>query len=352
MSTADETLGALPDLPDLALSRSTVRREGLRRSDPGTVRRALGESRTRVLTLRGAAAPVADSPRPHLLLRAPRAEDEQAVCLFLGDQEGVSYLAVLEPEGTEVGWPQGARWCGLREVGAELDETDAGLLTTATALSQWHARHTHCPRCGARTTVEDGGWVRRCPEDASEHHPRTDPAVIMAVTDEKDRLLLATGVAWPEGRFSVLAGFVEAGESLEAAVAREVHEEVGIDVTDVVYRGNQPWPFPASLMLAYRARATGTELVVDPGELRSAAWFGREELAGAVREGSVRLPSRVSIARRLIEEWFGGPLSEAPEPDPSGLPRTTARSGTSAQSAQSAHSGTSQESGSTPRDSR
>ena len=195
-------------------------------------------------------------------------------------------------------------------IGADLDDRDAGLLTSATALAEWHHRHQHCPRCGARTVSEQGGWVRSCPEDGSQHHPRTDPAVIMAVTDAEDRLLLGSGVAWPEHRVSVLAGFVEAGESLEAAVIREVQEEVGITVTDLVYRGNQPWPFPASLMLGFRAVATSTEIVVDPVELRDAQWYDRERLAREVASGALTLPMRVSIARRLIEEWFGGPVPE------------------------------------------
>lgn len=206
------------------------------------------------------------------------------------------------------GAPDPDGWVSLREVGADLDDVEAGLLTTATALHGWHRAHRHCPRCGQATDVVQAGWVRRCPRDGSEHYPRTDPAVIMAVVDDEDRLLLGTGQPWPEGRVSVLAGFVEAGETLEAAVAREVQEEVGVEVVDVQYRGNQPWPFPASLMLGFRARAVTTDLTVDPTELRSAAWYTREELRAGVVDGSRTLPPRVSIARVLVEEWFGGPI--------------------------------------------
>lgn len=305
MSRADETF------LDLSLSRATVDRSAALRGDPTVVAEALRDPATRVLVLREGRAPVRPGPPPSLALRAPLPDDERRQLWLLGTHDGVTYLAV---DGEET--PGEPAWRSLREIGADIDDTDAGLLTTATALAEWHHRHGHCTRCGAETEVVQGGWVRRCPVDGSEHHPRTDPAVIMAVVDDQDRLLLGSGVSWPEGRVSVLAGFVEAGESLEAAVVREVREEVGIAVTDLVYRGNQPWPFPASLMLGFRARAQATELVVDPVELRSAAWFTRGDLEQGVRAGRLTLPTRVSIARRLIEEWFGGPVPDAdPVPD-------------------------------------
>lgn len=310
---------------DLALSRSTVDRSAALRADAGSVATALADPTTRVLRLRGSAAPVRIGPPVELALRAPRPDDERLGPWLLGVRDGVTYLAVdetpgsesqpeSEPEDTPDGEAddgdggQEVTWTSLREVGSEIDDTDAGLLTTATALGEWHHRHGHCPRCGSRTVIEQGGWVRRCPVDTSEHYPRTDPAVIMAVTDLADRLLLGTGVHWQPDRVSVLAGFVEAGESLEAAVAREVHEEVGLTVQTLSYRGNQPWPFPASLMVGYRATVEQTELTIDPVELTSAAWYTREELADAVASGRLTLPTPVSIARRLIEEWFGGPV--------------------------------------------
>ena len=230
---------------------------------------------------------------------------------FLGRHDGVAYLAVDEPADDV---PPGASpddgWVSLREVGADLDDLEVGLLTTATALQGWHARHRHCPRCGTPTEVVQGGWVRRCPQDRSEHYPRTDPAVIMAVVDDDDRLLLATGSGWAPGRISVLAGFVEAGETMEAAVVREVYEEVGVQVTDLAFRGDQPWPFPASLMLGFRARATTTELRLDHDEIVEAAWYTRDELAARTADGSRSLPARISIARLLIEEWYGGQLPD------------------------------------------
>ena len=194
---------------------------------------------------------------------------------------------------------------GLRAVGSELSDRDAGIFTTTLALANWHARNTHCPRCGALTEPVNAGWVRRCTAEGSEHYPRTDPAVIMAVVDPDDRLLLGRSPLWPEGRFSVLAGFVEPGESFEAAVAREVMEEVGVVVDQARYLGNQPWPFPASVMIGFIATAHDPTLRLDPVEMAEARWVTREEYMAALRAEEIRTPSGISIAKRLIEHWLG-----------------------------------------------
>jgi NAD+ diphosphatase len=152
------------------------------------------------------------------------------------------------------------------------------------------------------------GWLRRCTRDDSEHYPRTDVAVIMSVVDDEDRLLLARGSGWAPGRFSVLAGFLEPGESLAAAVAREVREEVGLEVRDVEYLGDQPWPFPNSLMVGFTARTTAGELVPQDGEIAEARWFSRDELRAAVDDGTLAVSSRLSISRRLLEHWLGHAL--------------------------------------------
>jgi NAD+ diphosphatase len=160
--------------------------------------------------------------------------------------------------------------------------------------------------------VTQGGWVRHCPNDDTNQFPRTDPAVIMAITDADDRLLLARGPQWGPGRRSVLAGFVEPGEGLEQAVVRETMEEVAVvvDPDSIEYRGSQAWPLPASLMLGFRARATTTRLERQEDEIAEADWFTREEVAAAVADGVLGLPSRASIARSLIEDWYGARIED------------------------------------------
>ena len=181
-------------------------------------------------------------------------------------------------------------------------------MSTAVALEGWHARHRCCPRCGQATDPELGGWVRRCAADGSEHYPRTDPAIIVLVIDDRDRALLARQTRWPSGWMSTLAGFVEPGERAESAVRREVAEEVGVVVSSATYLTSQPWPFPGSLMLGFHAVAGSTELRPDGEEIAEAEWFTRESLARAAADGRVRLPPSISIARWLIEQWFGREL--------------------------------------------
>jgi NAD+ diphosphatase len=177
------------------------------------------------------------------------------------------------------------------------------------ALANWHVTHTHCPRCGTPTVPEPAGDSTRCPNDGTEHFPRTDPAVIMLVTDEQDRCLLGRNAAWPERRFSILAGFVDSGESAEQAVIREVREETGIVVDDVMYLGSQPWPMPRSLMLGFSAKApAGQQIKVNETELAEALWFTRAELLHALDAGELAIAPPVSIARRIIESWYGAEL--------------------------------------------
>jgi NAD+ diphosphatase len=248
-----------------------------------------------------------------LRLRPPVEGDASHLGLFAGrDAEGTAYVGVVgsTPEvdsvdGASRSGSPGPEWLTLRQVGAALDDRDAGLFTTVLAVANWHATHTHCSRCGTPTSPSLSGWLRTCPADSSEHYPRTDPAVIMAVVDREERLLLGRGPGWPEDRFSVLAGFVEPGESFEAAVAREVDEEVGITVTDVRYVGNQPWPFPSSVMIGFTAKARGTEIEVDPHELEEARWMTRDEYRAALLDGWIRVPFGLSIAKRIIEHWLG-----------------------------------------------
>ena len=214
--------------------------------------------------------------------------------------EQAAWLARAQP---------GLRPAGLREAAALLSDRDAGLFTHAVALANWHDSHTHCPRCGTVTVTVAAGHAQRCPADGSEHFPRIDPAVIMLVTDPDDRCLLARNRRWPERRVSILAGFVEPGESAEQAVTREVEEETAIVVTRVRYVGSQPWPMPQSLMLGFRAEAGGElDLRVDEDEIAEAHWYSREDLRAALAAREILLPPPVSIAHRLIESWYGEEL--------------------------------------------
>ncbi|MFJ2028986.1 NAD(+) diphosphatase [Streptosporangium sp. NPDC087985] len=313
-------------LGPLLLARSAIDRSAMLRGDAEWLKRAWADGASRVVVVDDGQALIRWNGEQAALVLLPTAEAPEGERYLLGvDAEGVVYFAVSAPlagvahggsssRGVTPLTPSALRErqpvvAGLRQVGSLLGDLDAGLLVYAVALEAWHSSHEFCPRCGSRTEVRAGGHVRVCPNDGSQHFPRVDPAVIMLVHDEEDRCLLARGPQWPEGRLSVLAGFVEPGESLEHAVAREVVEEVGVHVTDPRYLGSQPWPFPRSLMLGFFARATSTEFVLDPEEIAEARWFSRAELLAALESGEVRLPSEVSIARRLIETWYGGRLT-------------------------------------------
>ncbi|WP_165869480.1 NAD(+) diphosphatase, partial [Streptomyces barkulensis] len=206
---------------------------------------------------------------------------------FLGiDEDGVRYFA-LQKDALPGRMDDAARPAGLREAGTLLSERDAQLMVHAVALENWQRMHRFCSRCGERTVIAAAGHIRRCPACGGEHYPRTDPAVIMLVTDPEGRALLGRQVHWPKGRFSTLAGFVEPGESIEQAVVREAGEEAGVTIGRVEYVASQPWPFPSSLMLGFVAHATSTEIRVDGEEIEEARWFSREELRAAFASGEV-----------------------------------------------------------------
>jgi len=226
---------------------------------------------------------------------------------------GTDLLLFVLPEPPEpgtAGIPGDATWAGFREVAGGLTATSTALFVEASAIANWHSAHTHCPRCGTPTNVEAGGWVRRCPADNSEHFPRTDPAIIVTVVGPDGRLLLGGGGPLDARNYSTLAGFVEPGESLEEAVVREIQEEVGVRVTACQYLGSQSWPFPASLMLGFTAVTEDAQATPDGVEVTRARWFSREELQEAVLSGEITISSRLSIARSLIEHWYGGRIQD------------------------------------------
>lgn len=206
--------------------------------------------------------------------------------------------------------PEDCVFAELRAVMTQLSPRDAELAATAKALFGWHESHRFCARCGAPSTLVSAGWQRNCPSCGGQHFPRTDPVVIMLITNGNS-VLLGRSPGWPEGMYSLLAGFIEPGETIEAAVRREVWEEAGIKVGAVGYLASQPWAFPASLMIGCHGTATSTEISVDPEELETALWVTREEVAAAFRgEHPVIRPSRRgAIARFLLENWLADSLN-------------------------------------------
>ncbi|WP_083781965.1 NAD(+) diphosphatase [Kineococcus radiotolerans] len=311
-----------PPLRDLALSRQHLDRAGVNRVSPSRLAELWASPGTRVLQVHAGRAPVVSTPAgPRLVLRAPAevpAPGPDDLQLYLGVDDGVHHVAVVSPDAepeTTDGAGGGEEWRGLREVGEQLPARDAGLFTEALSMGNWHAVTRFSPRTGQPLVPASSGWVKVEP-DGKEHFPRTDAAVIMAVISPDDELLLGHQPVWPENRYSVLAGFVEPGECFEDTVRREAFEEAGIVVgsepDDVRYLGSQPWPFPASLMVGFAARAVTTDIKVDGDEIALARWFSRAQLAEELAAGRVLPPPGVSIARRLIEAWYGGPI---PVPD-------------------------------------
>jgi len=199
------------------------------------------------------------------------------------------------------------RFADLRQLAGRLDRHEGALLAFARAMLFWHSRHRFCGLCGHPTRSEEAGHMRRCTDPACDtmHFPRTDPAVIMLVTDG-ERALMGRNKNFVPGMYSTLAGFVEPGESLEDAVAREVREETAIEIGAVHYHSSQPWPFPANIMLGFYAEAVSRDITVDTSELEDARWFERQWLLDHVDDDSFRLPRRDSIARRLVEDWLYG----------------------------------------------
>jgi NAD+ diphosphatase len=306
----------------LALSRHSSDRDGISRARPDLLDELWNEEQTRVIALwKGRARTNADA----LVLLSPAdlpgEGSESFLRLYLGKSlafetgvpGGTPFVAVVVSDAQAAALePDEAQWSDLRMVAPTMTDRDTGLFTQALALANWHVSHPHSPLTGQATSPDQSGWVRAEDAEGAQVFPRTDPAVIVMITDDEDRLLLGNNALWEPNRFSLLAGYVEPGESLEAAVIREVFEESGVVVVDPVYLGSQPWPFPASLMLGFHAKlAPGFDpanLTPDGEEILSVRWFTREELAASLE--TLILPGPVSIARAMIEHWMGETLDQ------------------------------------------
>jgi NAD+ diphosphatase len=285
--------------PDFAFARAAHDRLGLQRTDDEWLARQWSQEQPCVVVTDGSSV-LLDGDRLALLIPKEAPDGERIVLGSLLDGEGPVHLAVL----VDAIGPDAPGRTDTRSAAIRLVAPHAGLMVHAAGLAQWHRTHPRCARCGSPTEAADAGHVRRCPVCGASHFPRTDPAVIMLVTDGAGRALLGRQPSWPEGRFSTLAGFVEPGESLEDAVRREVMEEVGVSVGDVRYAASQAWPFPASMMVGFFARASSTDIVVDAHEIAEARWVTREELGELAAASAMRMPSRLSISRWLIETWY------------------------------------------------
>jgi NAD+ diphosphatase len=261
------------------------------RADPAAIAQLARRPQARELVWKDGLPAIADDGR--LVWQDVKAPD-----LFLGlDDNQPRFTAIpASVEGSRAAFG----------VMANLSAEQAPVFAAALSLGGWHARHRFCASCGARTEIVRGGWSRGCPDCGAEHYPRVDPVVIM-LAEHEGSVLLGRQPQYPPRRYSALAGFVETGETIESAVARELNEEAGISVTHVTYLASQPWPFPSSLMIGCRAQAEDTELTIDTAELEDARWFTREEIAAALADptaGPFQPPPRFAIARTLLEHWL------------------------------------------------
>lgn len=290
-----------------SLAVPPVDRAGGERDDPELLSRLRAAAGTRVLVVRRDAAPMREG---RLVFVAADELSSVREWAFLGrDADGAAVLLAVVPDEAEDVPSPDAEWAPLRASGGDLPAAEAELLTTAVALAGWLRDAPFCPACGTRTELRHAGWSRHCPVCGREHFPRTDPAVIVLITSAvDDRVLLGANAAWGGERYSCFAGFAEAGESLEDAVAREVNEEANVRLRRVQYRGSQAWPYPRSLMLGFRAEVVDdAEAQADGEEIVEVRWFTRDEIGAAMRgEGVAQLPGPASIARRLIDDWYRG----------------------------------------------
>ncbi len=247
-----------------------------------------------------------DNPGPAFLKHADIMEQAQDI-VFMGKTEGRAVFAIGLDDSREISDFNKGIFCDLRAVGQQMVMEDGALLAYARGIIHWHKHHKFCGACGSLTKSHSAGHMRKCENKncGKLHFPRTDPAVIMAIHDGADHLLLGRHSSWAIGSHSILAGFVEPGETLEQAVAREVWEEVGLKAHNISYKYSQPWPFPSSIMLGFFAEADrSAKLTIAAEELEDAKWYSRAELLNSPEDDSFRLPRKDSISRRLVEDWL------------------------------------------------
>ena len=283
-------------LLDLPLSRSSLDRAAHLRNDPATLDEMW--NRAKIIDLIGDRFRTSGGALDFV---DPNSPGER---YFLGlDPSATPYFVAHRTAiGTEL--PDGYE--SLRTIGKDLNDLEIGAAVHALALSQWHEAHPRCAKCGGENKPTLGGSVRRCVVCESDHYPRTDPAIIVLVKDSKDRILLGRQKVWPAKRFSTFAGFVEPGESFESSIIREVKEECNGEVSEMRYLGSQPWPFPASLMIAYEATITNPDSVkADGEEIEEIIWFDRAAMKSAVASQELLLPPSISVARAMINAWYG-----------------------------------------------
>jgi NAD+ diphosphatase len=298
---------APPPFTGMALDRASTERK-----DAAWIRARFGDPGSRAITAGHEGVLIRDGDlagggAPPSLARdaVPAGHEEEPILLGL---DGDSALFAVDLDalvpGDRTRTIDGNHVMSLRDAGALMAPAEAGLAAYVMALLNWHRRHRFCANCGNPTDVDEAGYLRHCPRCGANHFPRTDPVVIMTV-EHDDLLLMGRRAGWPAGRFSVLAGFVSPGESAEEAVVREVQEESGIIARDPVFVASQPWPFPASLMLGFRAVSDGGEPRATDGELEEVHWLGRDAIQEAIDGGDpgFQLPPPVSIARFLVDRW-------------------------------------------------
>lgn len=325
----------LPDLGPLPLARDDVDRGTELRDDETWLATLWDRPTTRVLWLHGRTAPIyagqivlstpsgelphdavylgrsAHHRSEHSQFVEPAAEHVEIILLTADSAEPTPELLDPQVGGVNVEHDDFIGWLGVSDIAAGLNDRDVGIFVSAIAIANWHKGNQYCPRCGTKTQLKTSGWVQVCPQDETQHFPRTDPAVIMLIIDPTDRALLGNNRAWGDKRYSSLAGFVEPGESLEAAVKREVYEESRVIVDGVKYMGSQPWPFPQSLMLGFIGQTSQPEdAAADLEEMAHVRWFTRDELRDEVENGRMFIPGASSIAHHLIRHWYGGPLPQ------------------------------------------